>query len=434
LSLRESILLLYALIMADYLGYRNRQIIKSIIMQTTKNQLRQLSERLLLFTFCLFVILFQSCKKMVQPSDPGESGTKAGEVTGKKKPNPHDPPPPPPPPTFYFFNCNNPTYSASFNVTVPANTPITKNYVNSPGGSYAAFTSATVNGITISAPAGTFNVGSGSVVFTATGTPISTGFFNVVISLGNIQPCTMYFTVTNAPVSGPTVDPGPTPGSTGVVNFNYKGQSVAYKTVRAKDGKIWLQQNLGSPQVAFHHNDEASYGDYFQWGRWDDGHQVPNSPTTTGGPTLLNPSHISSGNPNFISGTPSAGTGWWGSGGLSTDTWAGSSATSTNGKDPCTALGTGWRLPSAADWQNVKNSLEDLEGAMAAFMSNLKLPASGFRAGYGGFVFRNGEGNYWSSTGSNIYALGLTTSDNTYSAVLQPTERGQGYSCRCLKD
>ncbi len=377
---------------------------------------------LLLFQLALFL---QSCQKTME-----SSATKGTAAAAKKgKPNP----PPPPPPTFYFFNCNNPTYSASFSAGVPVNTPITKNYVNSPGGSYAAFTSATVNGISISAPAGTFNVGSGSVVFTATGTPINTGFYSVWISVGNIQPCMMYFTVTNAPVSGPTVDPGPTPGSTGVVNFTYKGQAVAYKTVRAKDGKTWLQQNLGSPQVAFHTNDEASYGDYFQWGRWDDGHQVPNSPTTTGGPSLLNPSHISSGNPNFISGT-TAGTRWWGTGGLASDTWSGSSATSTNGKDPCAALGAGWRLPTAADWQNVKN-YEDLEGAMTAFMSNLKLPASGFRDGYGGFVFRNGESFYWSATASgNSYATGLFISDNTYTATLQATERGQGYSCRCVKN
>jgi len=375
--------------------------------------------------FCFQLsIIFQSCQKSVDPSV-------SEEIATKKKPQD----PPPPPPAFYFFNCNNPTYSASFQAGVPANSPITKNYVNSPGGSYAAFTSATVNGITITAPAGTFNVGSGSVVFTATGTPVTTGFFNVWIGVGNIQPCLMYFTVTNTPASGPTVDPGPTVGSTGVINFTYKGQPVAYKTVRAKDGKIWLQQNLGSPQVAFHTNDEASYGDYFQWGRWDDGHQVPNSTTTTGGTSLLNPSHISSGNPNFISGTPTNGTSWWGTGGLATDTWSGSSATSTNGKDPCAALGAGWRSPTAGDWQNLKNHNEDLEGAMAAFMSNLKLPASGFRDGYGGFVFRNGESFYWSATAAgNSYATGLFISDNTYTATLQATERGQGYSCRCVKD
>ena len=99
-----------------------------------------------------------------------------------------------------------------------------------------------------------------------------------------------------------------------------------------------------------------------------------NSPTITGGPSLLNPSNIPSGNPNMIVGTQLHGTMWWGTGGLSTDTWSGSSATSTNGKDPCVALGAGWRSPTAADWQNLKN-YDDLEGAMAAFMSNLKLPA-----------------------------------------------------------
>jgi uncharacterized protein (TIGR02145 family) len=378
----------------------------------------------MLLSFVLFLVVFQSCHKTVEsPADRDAALRK-----GKPKP------PPPPAPAFYFTNCNNPTYSASFSVGVPANMAIVKHYVNSTGGSYAAFTSATVNGITVSAPAGTFNVGSGSVVFTATGTPIHTGFFNVWIYVGNIQQCMMFFTVGNAPVSGPTVDPGATAGSTGVINFTYRGQAVAYQTVRAKDGKIWLQQNLGSPQVAFHTNDEASYGDYFQWGRWDDGHQAPNSPIITGGPSLLNPSHISVGNPKFISGTRTAGTSWWGSGGLATDTWSGTLATSTNGKDPCVALGAGWRLPTAADWQQLKN-YEDLEGAMAAFTSNLKLPASGFREGYGGFVYRNGESFYWSATAAgNSYATGLFISDNTYAATLQATDRGQGLACRCVKD
>ena len=259
-----------------------------------------------------------------------------------------------------------------------------------------------------------------------------TGFLNVWVGVGNIQQCMLFFTVVNAPASGPTVDPGPAFGTTGVVNFTYRGQPVAYTTVRAKDGKIWLQQNLGSPQVAFHTNDEASYGDYFQWGRWDDGHQVPNSPVITGGPSLLNPSNIPSGNPNFIVGQ-TAGTRWWGTGGLATDTWSGTMAMSTSGKDPCVALGAGWRLPSAADWENVKR-YEDLEGSMTAFTSNLKLPAGGFRDAYGGFVFRGGETYYWSATASGSYATGLFISDNTYAATLQSSDRGQGFSCRCVKD
>lgn len=366
-------------------------------------------------------IIFQGCKKSVETSTTEEIATKR---------KPQDPPQPLP---FYFTNCNqNPQYSATLIKGVAANVSITKNYVNSPGGSYAAFTSATVNGITVSAPAGTFNVGSGSVVFTATGTPIGTGSFYIWIGVGNIQQCMMFIMVVNAPASGPTVDPGPTEGSTGVINFTYRGQPVAYTTVRAGDGKIWLQQNLGSPQVAMAVWDEASYGDYFQWGRWDDGHQVRNSPTITGGPSLLNPSNIPSGNPNFIVGL-TAGTKWWGTGGLSTDTWSGTSTTSTNGKDPCVALGAGWRLPTAADWRNLKN-YDDLDGALAAYMSNLKLPSGGFRTADGGFVFSNGESFYWSATASGNHATGLFISDNTYLATLQASYRGDGYNCRCVKD
>ena len=372
--------------------------------------------------FCVsFSILFQSCQKSTEPLANEEIAT-------RRKPG--NPPPPPPP--FYFTNCNtNPQTTATFTVDVPANTQFTKNYVNSPGGSYPAFTSATVNGITITAPAGTFNVGSGSVTFTATGTPTGTGTFYIWIGVGNIQQCMAFFTVLNQPASGPTVDPGPTEGSTGVVNFIYRGQSVAYKTVRAGDGKIWLQQNLGSPQVAMAVWDEASFGDYFQWGRWDDGHQVPNSSTVTGGPSLLNPSSIPSGDPNFIAGT-TANTMWWGTGGLSTDTWSGSSATSTNGKDPCIALGPGWRMPTTADWQNLKN-YDDLDGALATYMSNLKLPAGGLRYA-SGYVWGAGESYYWTATASGSNAIGLFISDNTYLATLQASYRGDGYNCRCVKD
>jgi uncharacterized protein (TIGR02145 family) len=396
-------------------------------MKTTICSHLQFRTVLSVFFFALVVIVVQGCKKT--PIEPATDP--ATEDQGRKK-NPHNPPPPPPPP-FYFSDCYNPTFAATFTKGISANLTITKNYVNSPGGSYAAFTSTLTNGLTISAPAGTFNIGSGSIVFTVTGTPITTGYYSTWISVGNIQPCMIQFAVTNAPASGTTVDPGPTAGSTGVVNFIYKGQAVAYTTVRAKDGKIWLQQNLGSPQVAFHHFDEASYGDYFQWGRWDDGHQAANSSVVTGGASLLNPSSIPSGYPNFIVGQ-TADSRWWGINGLASDTWSGSVATSTNGKDPCVALGAGWRLPTATDWQYVKN-FEDLDGVMAAHMSNLKLPAGGFRDAYGGYVYKGSESYYWTSTASaNSYATGLFISDNTYAATLQASNRGEGFNCRCVKD
>lgn len=366
--------------------------------------------------FLLLLLFIQSCgEKVISPD--------ATELETDKKP--HNPPPPPP--AFYFSNCNNPTYSATFVKGQATNTTITKNYVNSPGGSYAAFTSETVNGITITAPAGTFNNGSGAVVFTATGTPVNTGSFNVWIRVGNIQQCMMFFKVINAPASGPNVDPGPAFGSTGVVNFTYRGQPVAYTTVRAEDGRIWLQQNLGAPQVAFGPYDDASYGDYFQWGRWDDGHQVRTSPIITGGSTLMNPSHIPSGNPNFITGSTSS-TQWWGVGGLVSDTWSGSTASSTNGKDPCAAIGPGWRLPTAAEWLNVAMQ-EDLFGTLAAYDCNMKLTSSGNRS------FQNGDiGYYWTSGAANNSYAKVFFFDDLYNADVSLAYRVEGYNCRCIKE
>ena len=377
----------------------------------------------------LFVLTFsQSCKKATDES-PNQD---AANLTMQKRGNPHNPPPPPPT-YFYFSNCSSPVYAASFTQGVPVNTTISKTYINSPGGSYPAFTSATVNGITFTAPAGVFNVGSGTIVFTATGTPVYPGISSVTISVGNIIPCSINFTVLNPPASGPTVDPGSTAGSTGVVNFNYRGQAVAYRTVRARDGLIWLQQNLGSPQVAIHEMDQASYGDYFQWGRWDDGHQAPNSATITGGPSLLNPSNIPSGYPKFILGSTS-GTRWWGTGGSAMDTWSGTTISSTSGKDPCTALGAGWRMPSAAEWQNVSIA-EDLFGTIAAFQSNLKLPSAGYRDLGGGYVYQNGDiGYYWSSNALADSKANVFFFDNVYNAGLTPSDRGAGFSCRCVKN
>lgn len=355
--------------------------------------------------------------------------TNANDLAAWRKPQPPKPPEP-----FYFSNCSNPTVQGTFVVGVPTTATLTMTYVNSPGGSHTGFTSSTWNGVTLKAAAGTLNVGSGSIVFKASGTPVTAGVYGFTIRIGTSNPCPVNITVVNPSPSGPTVDPGPTVGSTGVINFTYKGQAVIYKTVRAADGKIWLQQNLGSSRVAINSVDQPSYGDYFQWGRWDDGHQTPNSVTITGGPTLLNPSHIAAGNPKFITGT-TASTRWWGTGGLATDTWGGATATATNGKDPCKALGAGWRLPTAAEWVNISFK-EDLFGTIAAWDCNLRLPAAGYRLSYGGTVFQNGDnGHYWTSNAAaNSNATVFFYDDNTYDATTGASNRAEGYPCRCIKN
>ena len=98
-------------------------------------------------------------------------------------------------------------------------------------------------------------------------------------------------------------DPGNNTGDLGCVKFSYRGQAVSYTTVRGADGRIWLQQNLGSSQVATSFDDAISYGDLFQWGRWDDGHQLRNSATTIA-PSTNSPDGLS-GNSLFILGSGS---------------------------------------------------------------------------------------------------------------------------------
>lgn len=227
-------------------------------------------------------------------------------------------------------------------------------------------------------------------------------------------------------------DPGTNPGDTGCVSFTYKGQPVSYTTVRGQDGKVWLQQNLGSIQVATAMTDTDSYGDLFQWGRWDDGHQVRNS-STVSMPLVNNPSGLT-GITSFIIGS---GTGnyWW-STNAQTDKWSGeniTAITSEIGVDPCKAIGQGWRLPTQSDWTTTVNA-EGISNPTSAFNSRLKLPAAGNRSPIDGtFTYAGQRGYYWSSdvsgSGGKYLYIG-TAIANAGSGG----SRGQGQSLRCIKE
>lgn len=78
-------------------------------------------------------------------------------------------------------------------------------------------------------------------------------------------------------------------------------------------------------------------------------------------------------------------TAWWAVGGLATDTWSGTAISSTNGKDPCAALGAGWRLLTSAEWEQIV------------------MP---------GYFFE----------------------DATYETTTRITPRAEGYACRCVKN
>lgn len=175
-------------------------------------------------------------------------------------------------------------------------------------------------------------------------------------------------------------DPGNTAGNIGCVNFTYRGQPVSYSTVRGADGKIWLQQNLGSTKTAASLTDSDAYGDLFQWGRWDDGHQLRNSALITTAPLPNNPSGLNGGSAAFHSAAYNSSSNFWSSG-VASDTWnapAVSSVSAVNGVDPCKSIGLAWRLPTVDEIEAAMTA-ENITEYNSALASNLKLIPAGMK-------------------------------------------------------
>lgn len=232
-----------------------------------------------------------------------------------------------------------------------------------------------------------------------------------------------------------SIDPGTNTGDTGSVTFTYQGSSVQLTTVRAADGNIWLQQNLGSAQVATSLTDADSYGDLFQWGRWDDGHQARTSEMSGVLPSPNNPTGLGTGSALFYISNPE----WWNTPGdvAITDTWTAATpadVTATNGCDPCRALGAEWHLPTQDEWIAVV-AAEPITSQATGMSSNLKIAAAGQRNSSGNLASVGQRAYLWSSTPSqtgtdyakHYYLTSLTNNTNAGGF------REQGFSVRCVK-
>jgi len=202
----------------------------------------------------------------------------------------------------------------------------------------------------------------------------------------------------------------------GLITFNYNGSLVTYGTINGQNGTCWLDRNLGAYQVATSFLDTNSYGDLFQWGRINDGHQIRTSVTTS---TLSNsdvPGHnkyIASGNSPFDWRSPSNSSLW-------------QSAAFTN--NPCPS---GWRLPSATELTNEMNSWSPINSAQA-FASPLKWSANGSRNNNGYFDSVDIAGRYWSSTTNGSYSKALFF--NSGGASILDWERANSLGVRCIKN
>ena len=200
------------------------------------------------------------------------------------------------------------------------------------------------------------------------------------------------------------------------VNFTYKGISVTYGTVLSL-GECWMTRNLGASQVATAYNTAAAYGDLFQWGRLDDGHQTRTSGTTTTLSSSDNPGHS-----NFIYGMGSPYD--WRSP-QNNNLWQGASGIN----NPCPA---GWRIPTEAEWDAERASWSQ-QNYNGAYASPLKLTAGGRRGFSAASLYGVGSGGYyWSSTVSGASARNLFF--RSTSAVVSSYLRAYGVSVRCVQD
>ncbi len=237
-------------------------------------------------------------------------------------------------------------------------------------------------------------------------------------------------------VRAQTVQPGPNIGDLGSVTFYYQNQQVTYTTVRAADSNVWLQQNLGAMQVATASTDASAYGDYFQWGRWDDGHQLRAVISSKAASALAanDPSGLNICSDSFIT-SPNPSPYWW-TNGNENNTWTNNPPSATNGFSPCAVLGSGWHLGDSAEWANILIA-ENITSIANGFNSNLKFPVTGSKGRLGTLTLE-GSGytqGYWTSTPTEQYS-GTPESGGYYAfpmlAGVSSSYAQSGKSVRCL--
>ncbi|MEI6455048.1 MAG: FISUMP domain-containing protein [bacterium] len=180
-------------------------------------------------------------------------------------------------------------------------------------------------------------------------------------------------------------------------------KTVAYGTVTNIPGepsKCWITSNLGSDHQASAVNEttEASAGWYWQFNR-KQGYKHDGT-TVTPSWTITSIDENSDWQPD---------------------------------NDPCTMLGSGWRIPANTEWSNVQatGGWIDWNGP---WNSGLKLHAAGrLYFSNGSLIYRGSIGHYWSRT-QDYSSKGLYLYFFRFTSVVTYNDKADGFTLRCLKE
>jgi uncharacterized protein (TIGR02145 family) len=289
--------------------------------------------------------------------------------------------------------------------SVASNVSVSIPYTGGNTGSYSAqsVSSNGVVGLTATLAAGSLANGAGSLTYTITGTPTTSGTATFAITVGG-QSCSF------------TVSVGAAIGQYPAGTVHCAGATAVVDVTNPSTGKIWMDRNLGATQVATTSTDANAYGDLYQWGRRADGHQCRTSPTTATLSSIDQPAHG-----NFIL-APNAPYDWRSP--QNANLWQG-----VNGvNNPCPS---GYRIPSDSELEAERLSWSANTSA-GAFASPLKLSMAGFRTSNGTLSNVGSYSYYWSSTVSGTNSRFLYFESSV--AIMSDFNRGNGQTVRCLKD
>ena len=212
------------------------------------------------------------------------------------------------------------------------------------------------------------------------------------------------------------------------VTFTYNGSVVTYGTVLSQ-GRWWLDRNLGAEQVATAYNDYLGYGDLFQWGRLDDGHQsITWTDATHGTPDYGSTTDLSTtdvpGHNLFIKKSDSPYD-WRNP--KNDDLWQG--VNGVNNPSPA-----GWRIPTETEWETERLGWSS-NNRSGAYNSPLKLVVNGYRFYSNGLISEMGiNGYYWSSTRIPPSTNARTLTFYSDNAAMSSYGRAAGFSVRCTKN